>query len=110
MHRYIITGCFSSAAAKGFMDKPTDRWGTIDALISAAGGKLESYYITTGPSDFVITATAEDPKDVLAAVMVAAGSGALSKIETQTAFTTAEFKQMQEKAAGMRAKFEAPGT
>ncbi|MPQ92744.1 GYD domain-containing protein [Thioclava sp. JE_KL1] len=110
MGRFVITGSFSPQALKGFMDSPTDRWGTIDALIKAAGGKMETYYITTGPSDFLIIATVDDVKKVLPAIMVAAGSGAVSKVQTQEAFTTADFKEMQEAAAGIRSNFVPPGS
>lgn len=110
MARFIITGGFSGQAAKGFMDNPSDRWEAIDALIKAAGGKLENYYITTGPTDFMIVATVDDVKKVLPAIMVAAGSGSLSSVQTQEAFTTAEFKEMQEDAAGIRSSFAPPGS
>ncbi|OWY09532.1 hypothetical protein B6V74_05790 [Thioclava sp. F42-5] len=110
MGRFVITGSFSPQAIKGFMDSPTDRWETIDALIKAAGGKLESYYITTGPSDFLIIATGDDMKKVLPAIMAAAGSGSLSKVQTQEAFTTADFKEMQKAAAGIRSNFVPPGS
>lgn len=110
MQRVVITGSFSPNAIKGFMDKPSNRWTVIDGLISAAGGKLENYYITTGHTDFVIIATADDVKSLLAAVMAAAGSGALSNIQTQLAFTTSEFEEMHRAAASVRASFTPPGS
>ena len=109
MGRYVITGSWSAQAMKGFIDRPSDRWGPIEAMIKAAGGKMETYYVTTGPSDFIIISEADDIKKVLAAVMVAAGSGSLSSIQTQEAFTTAEFKDMHEAAGKIRSTFPVPG-
>ena len=48
MAQYIVTGSYTSAAMKGMIAHPSDREKATAALIAAAGGKLESYFLTTG--------------------------------------------------------------
>ena len=47
MPRFILTGCYSAAAAKGMIDKPSDREEAARAIMEAAGGKQHAFYITT---------------------------------------------------------------
>ncbi|RYH05832.1 GYD domain-containing protein, partial [Tropicimonas sp. IMCC6043] len=53
MPRFIITGNYTEAAAKGMLAHPSDRGAATGALIEAAGGTMEAFYATTGPTDFI---------------------------------------------------------
>lgn len=109
MARYIISGCYTAAAMKGMIAKPSDREVATRALIEASGGKMESYLLTTGDHDFTMTVTSDDLHMMLAGLMVAGASGAVTGLRTVQAFTAAEFMAAQKAAAGIAAKYSAPG-
>jgi uncharacterized protein with GYD domain len=106
--RFIVTGCYTGAAFRGMIANPSDREAAARGLIETAGGKLETYYLTTGATDFTFTAVIDDAADLLAGLMVAAAAGAISDVRTQRAFTAAEFMAIQKKAGGLAAGYKAP--
>ncbi len=108
MALYIITGNYTAAAFKGMIATPSDREAAVKPLIEAAGGKLRAYLVTTGDSDFHMTVEAEDTQAMLAALMVAGATGAVSNLKTIQAFTTAEFVTAQRKAGTIAARYSAP--
>lgn len=108
MARYIITGSYTAAAMKGMIAKPSDRAKATAAIVEAGGGKMESYYLTTGDHDFTMTVTSDDLTSLMAALMVASASGAVTGLKTVQAFTADEFKKAQKKAGEIAAKYSAP--
>ncbi len=108
MAQYIITGCYTHAAMKGMIANPSDREKAVSALIAAAGGKMESYFVTTGETDFIIRVTSDDITKMLAALMVAGASGGASNLKTVQCFTSAEFLEAQKAAGAIAAKYAAP--
>lgn len=110
MAHYVVTGNYTPTAYKGLIARPDDREAAARALFEAAGGRMISYYVTTGDSDFVIVAESDDPLGVLSAMIVANASGALQNVNTRLAYTTAEFMQAQKNAADVAARYRAPGT
>ncbi len=109
MPTFITKGKFSAEAARGLMAKPEDRAKAVRKLIEASGGKLLHYYFTTGETDFLIIAEAKDGSDAVAASMAAAASGVVSDIQTQRAWTSAEFVAIAEKAGKLAGSFSPPG-
>ena len=108
MARYIITGSYTAAAMKGMIAKPSDRAAATGALIAASGGKMESYYLTTGDNDFTMTVVTDDQQAMLAALMVAGASGAVTGLKTVQAFTSDEFTAAQKMAGKIAAKYAPP--
>jgi uncharacterized protein with GYD domain len=108
MAQYIITGSYTAAAMKGMIAHPSDREKATGALIAAAGGKLEAYYLTTGETDFIMRVTASDMTKMLAALMVAGASGAVTGLKTVQCFTSAEFLEAQKAAGAISMKYTAP--
>ncbi len=109
MPRFIITGNYTQSAAQGMIANPSDRGAATGALVAAAGGTMEAYYATTGPSDFMLIVSGTDIDGVMAALIVAGASGAVSNMQTQRAFTSAELLEFQKSAAGLAAAYTAPG-
>lgn len=109
MSRYIVTGSYSSSGMKGMLAKPSDREAATSALVSAAGGKLESYFLTTGDTDFLMVIQADNLQDMLAAMIVAGASGSVSGLKTVQAFTSAEFLAAQKRAGDIALKFTPAG-
>lgn len=108
MARYIVTGNYTAAAMKGLLAKPSDREAATSALVAAAGGKMLSYYITTGDSDFLMVTETDKVNDMLAALIVAGASGAVSGLKTVQAFSAAEFVAAQKRAGEIAAKYASP--
>ena len=108
MAQYIITGCYSPAAMKGMIANPSDREKATGALVAAAGGKMESFFLTTGHTDFIMRVSSDDLSKMLAALMVAGASGAVTKLKTVQCFTSAEFLAAQKAAGAIAAKYASP--
>lgn len=108
MARYIVTGSYTAAAMKGMMAKPSDREAATSALVAAAGGKLHAFYMTTGDNDFLMITETDNLSDMLAALVVAGASGAVSGLKTVQAFTSAEFTAAQKRAGEIAAKYAPP--
>ena len=108
MARYIITGSYTAAAMKGMIAKPSDRAAATTALIAAAGGKMESYLLTTGDHDFSMVVQTDNITNMLAALMVAGASGAVTGLKTVQAFTSDEFMAAQKAAGAIAAKYQSP--
>lgn len=108
MAQYIVTGSYTPAAMKGMIASPSDREKATGALIAAAGGKMESFFLTTGDTDFILRVTTDDLVGMLSALMVAGASGATSNLKTVQCFTSAEFLAAQKKAGAIAAKYAAP--
>lgn len=105
MPKFVLTGSYSAAAVNGIIESPSDREDAARKIVSAAGGQLECWYATTGPTDFMMVVNIDDVTDLLAGVMVGAGSGSFSKMETQRAFTGAEFTAVQKRAGELRSAY-----
>lgn len=108
MARYIVTGSYTAAAMKGLMAKPSDREAATSALVAAAGGKLHAFYMTTGDTDFLMITETDNLQDMLAALIVAGASGAVSGLKTVQAFSSAEFLMAQKRAGEIAARYAAP--
>ena len=99
---------YTSAAMKGMIESPSDREAATRALVEAAGGNLETFYLTTGDNDFSMKVTIDDASDLIAALMVAGASGAATNLRTVRAFTSEEFTEMQKKAGAIAQAYKAP--
>lgn len=109
MGMYIITGCYTAEAAKGLISQPSDREAAVRPLIEAGGGKLISFLITTGETDFSIVVETDDMEGLMASLIVAGASGTVSNVKTVQAFTSAQFLAAQKKAGQISSKFKAAG-
>lgn len=108
MAQYIVTGCYTPAAMKGMIAKPSDREKAVGALIAAGGGRMESFFLTTGETDFILRVSTDNIVGMLASLIAAGGSGAVSGLKTVQCFTSAEFLEAQKAAQGIAAKYTAP--
>ena len=109
MPRFIVTGKYTTSAIKAMVESPSDREAAARAIVEAAGGTLENFYVTTGDSDFSIKVTIDDVTDLIAGLMATAAAGAVSNLKTIRAFTSEEFTAMQQKAGELAGAYKAPG-
>ncbi|WP_299659451.1 GYD domain-containing protein [uncultured Ruegeria sp.] len=106
---FITYASYSHEGVKGMLAKPKDRSGPVSALLEKVGGKLISFYITTGGSDVVVISEVPDGTDAVAIGMAVAGTGAVSKIETVRAWSAQDFVAVAEKAAAIGGAYTPPG-
>jgi uncharacterized protein with GYD domain len=106
---FITQARMSHDAVKNLVARPEDRFGAVEKLVAAAGGKLLHYYATTGEYDVLIISEAPDGADAVIAGMAAAASGAVSHVVTTRAWSSAEFKTMAERAQKALTSYRAPG-
>jgi uncharacterized protein with GYD domain len=109
MIRLITRGRLTKDFAKGLLAKPEDREPAVRKVIEAAGGKIISFYFTTGDSDFLLISEANEAEAIIAAMMAAAAAGAISDVTTSRAWTGAEFQAVAEKASKAASAYRAPG-
>ena len=93
---------------KAMVENPSDREAAARELVEGIGGKLESFYLTTGENDFAMKVTIDDPTNLIAGLLAVGASGAVSNLKTVRAFTSDEFVAMQKKAGEFAKFYRAP--
>ena len=106
---YITRGNYSDHAFQGMLKKPEDRHDAVAKLFKAAGGKMSAIYLTMGEYDFLTIAEFDDEKDVVSALMVAAGTGGVRNINTTVASTTGDARKAEDKARKIAKGFKPAG-
>jgi uncharacterized protein with GYD domain len=109
MIRLVTRGRFTQDYVKGMMAAPEDREAPVRKVIEAAGGKVISFYVTTGNTDFLLISEANEAEGIIAALMAAAAAGTISDVSTGRAWTGAEFKTIMERAAKAASAYRPPG-
>jgi uncharacterized protein with GYD domain len=109
MPLYITRGNYSSDTMKAMMAKPEDRSEAVGKLFAAVGGKLHGLYFTFGEYDFLLIAEAPSEKDMAAALIAIAGSGAVTNLHTTVAISTGDMKTAFGKAASVAGQFRPGG-
>ncbi|MDB5377714.1 MAG: hypothetical protein JWR00_2160 [Rubritepida sp.] len=106
---FIIQGNYSHEAMQGMVAKPEDRAGPVAKLMESVGGRLLSYYITFGASDFHVTVEAPDERAMLS-VLAAVGAGpGVRELSTTLAIPASEAMPSFAKAKEIAAGFKAAG-
>ena len=109
MIRLITRGRFTHDYAKRLLSAPEDREPAVRKLIEAAGGKVISFYFTTGGADFLLVTEADEAESIIAALMAVAATGMISDVTTSRAWTGSEFKAVAGKASKLTREYRAPG-
>src|ERR1700747_2739195 len=109
MIRLVTRGCFTQEYAKGLVSAPEAREPAVRKLIEGAGGKLVSFYFTTGDTDFMVISEANEGESIIAAMLAAGSSGAISYVKTGISWPETEFKMVAEKASKAVSHYRSPG-
>jgi len=107
--RLVTRGRFTHDYLKGLLAAPEDREAAVRKVIEAVGGKVISFYVTTGETDFLLVSEADEAEGIIAALMAAAAAGTISDVRTGRAWTGAEFKSIMEKASKAAVAYRPPG-
>ncbi|MBO0717992.1 MAG: GYD domain-containing protein [Rhizobiales bacterium] len=109
MIRLVSRGRFTHQYLKGLLGAPEDREPAVRKVVEAAGGKVISFYLTTGDTDFLLISEANEAESVIASLMAASATGTISNVSTVRAWTGAEFKEIAERAAKASSAYRPPG-
>ena len=109
MSMYIITGCYTANAVKGMIAEPSDRAEAVRPLVEASGGKMVSFLVTTGDTDFSMVVESDDQVVLMAALLAAAATGTVSNLKSVQAFSSADFMAAQKRAGQIAASFKPAG-
>ena len=109
MPLFITRGNYTINAVSGLIAKPEDRTEAISKVFAGLGAKLQALYYTCGEYDFMIIVEAPSEKEVLAGLIVAAGTGTVTNLNTTLAWTAAEMKDAFVKASSAIKNFHPAG-
>jgi uncharacterized protein with GYD domain len=109
MVRLVTRGRFTHDYLKRLVGAPEDREPAVRKVVEAAGGKVISFYFTTGETDFLLISEANEPESLIASLLAASSTGAISNVSTVRAWTGAEFKGIAERAAKVKSAYRPPG-
>jgi uncharacterized protein with GYD domain len=109
MPTFIAQGRFTRDAVRGMTSTPEDRSEAVSALFESLGGKMISWYLTTGEYDWFIVAEAPSQDVVVAASIIATGGGGVTDIKTSAAWTGPEAKAIFGKARKAAGSFKSAG-
>jgi hypothetical protein len=80
----------------------------VGRLIGEVGGKLISYYMTSGDYDVLLIFEAASYEDVVPALIVAAAGGGVSDLKTVTALKSSDMKSAFTKAGSIALSYRPP--
>jgi uncharacterized protein with GYD domain len=106
---FITQGRFTREYIRSGLAKPEDRHAAIARLCEQAGGKLLNLYFTMGHNDFLVVTDMPDAQAASVLSLVAAGGGGIQEVVTTQAFTTADAKDMFERAGKLAGSYRPMG-
>ena len=106
---FVSLGRYSESAIKGLLAKPEDRTAAVTKLVEKAGGKLIAFYMLFGEYDWVLIHEAPSGTEAAAAILTAAGAGAVTNTRTMLAMSGAEAKAAFEASGAAVADYRVPG-
>jgi uncharacterized protein with GYD domain len=106
---FITQGRFTREAIKGMIVRPEDRADAVSRLLTKAGGRLVSYYVTFGEYDFLVVAEAPSETQMAAVLLAAASGGGVTDLRTTLAMTSIEAKGAFAAASDLAPSFRSAG-
>ena len=95
---FVTQGRYTREYLRSGLAKPEDRHAVVSRLCQEAGGRLLNWYLTLGQHDFLAITEMPDAMTASLLSLAAAGGGGVEQTVTTQAFTTAEARQMFERA------------
>jgi uncharacterized protein with GYD domain len=108
MATFITQARFTKDGLHEMIAAPEERTETISRLITQIGGKLVSYYLTSGEYDVLFIFEAPSYEDTVPALIVATADSGVSDLKTVTALTSSEMKSAFIKAGSIAASYRSP--
>jgi uncharacterized protein with GYD domain len=106
---FITQGRCTREVIKGMVVKPEDGAEAISRLLSKAGGRLVSYYLTFGEYDFLVVCEAPGATQMAAVLLAAGGRADVTDLRTTLAMTSIQGKGAFAAASDLLPAYRAPG-
>ena len=110
MPKYMFLGSYSTESWARMVETPGDRSAVAREACEAAGGRLDSYYWSFGPDDFVAIADLPDDASAGAVSVGVQSSGALEGVRTVRLLTVDESHDLLQKARKITGGYRRPGS
>jgi uncharacterized protein with GYD domain len=109
MPTFITQGRFTREYLRGGLAKPEDRQVMMSKLCEAVGGRFLSMYFTLGQYDFLVLSDMPDARAAASIALVASAAGGIADVVTTQAFTSAEGKELFERAGKVTGQYKPMG-
>ncbi len=106
---FVTQGRFTREYVRGGLAKPEDRQAAIARLCEQAGGRMISLHFTLGQYDFMVLSDMPDAQAAAMLSLVASGAGGIQDVITTQAFTTAQAKELFERAGKIAGAYKPMG-
>jgi uncharacterized protein with GYD domain len=108
MPKYLALFSYSDTAMAAMIENPADRESAVQRVVDSVGARLETMYWMFGAHDGI--AVVEAPDSVtMAGISTAIRSTGAVRSETHELFSSADVRNILEKAGHARANFSQPG-
>ena len=108
MH-WILTANYTAEAMKAIGKNPSNRREAADKLITAAGGKLISFYRTLSDGPGVVIIFEADPIAAAAINAVAVAGGAIMNVKFTRLWSDEDVTAIRKKRAEIEGAYKPPG-
>jgi uncharacterized protein with GYD domain len=106
MAKYLLQGSYTVEGHKGLLKAGgSARRDAVHKAMESVGGRVENFYFTFGPDDYVIIVDAPDDVSMAAISLSVAASGALHNVRTTVLLTPEEV----DRATKMSVTYRPPG-
>src|SRR6516165_2298693 len=105
----MLSANYTPAAMKALGEKPSDRREAASKLITAAGGKLISFYRTLNEGPGVVIIFEADPIAAAAINVVGMAGGALMNVKFTRLWSDEDVTEMRKKQAEIEGSYAPPG-
>jgi len=102
MPTYMFQGCYTPAAIAAMVQKPEDRTEAVRSVIESLGGKMQGFWLSFGPHDFVGIAQLPDSQAAAAFALATTAGGALHNFQTIELLSWSEGLKAFQKAATLK--------
>src|SRR5262245_62015199 len=109
MATFVTQARFTKDGLKATIAAPEDRAEIVGRLIAEVGGKLITYYLTSGEYDILLIFEGPSYEETVPALIVAAAESGVADLKTVTALTSSEMKSAFLKAGSIAASYRAAG-
>ena len=108
MPKYLSLFSYSDTAMAAMIDNPADREAAVQRVVDSVGARLETMYWMFGAHDGIGIVEAPDSV-TMAGISTAIRSTGAVRSETHELFSSADVRNILEKAGHARANFSQPG-
>ena len=107
---FCITANYTPKALNAMLENPSmDRRAAVEKLVTAAGGKLVSFYATLADGPGALTIIDPEPVAAAAITGTVASSDSVRDVKMMRLWTGDEVMAIRRKRAEIHASYKAPG-